>query len=62
MLGSIHLPDFLSPLPPRRPADEAADVVVVLRRPKCRNRNFEMTRLPRFFLLSVVVVVVVATV
>lgn len=46
---SIHLPDFPSRLPPRRPADDATDVVVVLRRQKCRNRNFGLRR---FFLLA----------
>lgn len=56
MFGSIHLPDFPSRLPPPRPVDDATDVVVVLRRQKCRNRNFVIPRLLRFFLPVVVVV------
>lgn len=55
MFVSIHLPDFPSRLPPPpRPADEATDVVVVLRRQKCRNRNFVIPRRLRFFLVVVV--------
>lgn len=58
MFVSIHLPDFPSRLPPPpRPADEATDVVVVLRRQKCRNRNFVIPRRLRFVLVVVSVVV-----
>lgn len=54
MFVSIHLPDFPSRLPPPpRPADEATDVVVVLRRQKFRNRNFVIPRRLRFFLFAV---------
>lgn len=54
MFVSIHLPDFPSRLPsPPRPADEATDVVVVLRRQKCRNRNFVIPRRLRFVLFVV---------